>query len=120
MPSMSRTFDRANQLWLREGRTAAALVEYARAAAERPTDPVISFQYAIALRAVDRFAEADEMFRRARRHADELDDERRETLLALLPMETDTEQRTFSRFDPSMLDRDRLADFGDDADWRSI
>jgi hypothetical protein len=120
MSSMSRTFDRANQLWLREGRTAAALVEYARAAAERPTDPVISFQYATALRAVDRFTEAAEMFRRARRHADELDDERRETLLALLPVEADTEQRTYPRFDPSMLDRDRLADLADDADWRSI
>ena len=117
---MSRTFDRANQLWLREGRTAAALDEYARAAAEQPTNPIIALQYAAALRAVDRFADAAEMTARARRYAGELDGEHRDTLLALLPAPHDVEQRTYPQFEPAVLDRDRLAGNPDDTDWRSI
>jgi hypothetical protein len=53
-----RAFAEANRLWFEEGRTARALDAYAEAHRAAPTDPVVAFQYARALWAVDRFDEA--------------------------------------------------------------
>jgi hypothetical protein len=65
-------FARANELWAREGRTARALELYRLAQQAHPRDPVVAFQYARALWAVDRLAEAAAMLAITDAHRDQL------------------------------------------------
>lgn len=119
---MSReVFEQANRLWNREGRTAAALDLYSRAVEELPDDPVVAFQYAVALRAVDRHDEAVRMVDRTRGLADRLGREGAESLLALAErLRRPHPPDRFSEYPPQLLDRDRLTDAGDEMDWRSV
>lgn len=69
---MTGDFARANQLWAREGRTAQALELYRQAQQRNPEDPVMAFQYARALWAVGRLAEAAAMLALTDARRDEL------------------------------------------------
>jgi hypothetical protein len=118
---VSRAFAEGNRLWFDEGRTARALRRYQQAARERPEDAAVAFQYAVALWAVDRFAEAAAMVDRARRLAHRLGEPARETLEIWLPaLEDPSPPRHFPEFPPAELDRDRLSGDQPDRDWRAV
>jgi tetratricopeptide (TPR) repeat protein len=65
-------FAQANQLWVREGRTGRALELYRQAQQHNPDDPVVAFQYARALWAVGRLAEAAALLTISDAHRNEL------------------------------------------------
>jgi hypothetical protein len=118
---VSRAFAQGNRLWFDEGRTARALRWYRQAARERPDDAAVAFQYAVALWAVDRFAEAEAMVDRARHLAHQLSEPARETLEIWLPdLEDPSPPRHFPEFPPEELDRDRLSGDQPDRDWRAM
>jgi hypothetical protein len=68
----ARAFVRANELWFRDGRTAAALRSYDEASRADSDDPVIAFQYARALLATGRDQQAQELVPRIVRGRDRL------------------------------------------------
>jgi tetratricopeptide (TPR) repeat protein len=67
-------FDTANRLWFADGRARAALDEYIASAEAAPTDPVVLFQLARALRAFGHEDEARDALRRAMENAHRLNE----------------------------------------------
>jgi hypothetical protein len=114
------TFGQANRLWFDEGRTRAALLAYEDAHRAAPNDPVIAFQLARALWALDRLVEARAMFDTADAHRDALSEDG----LRMLDYWRDRiGQRPVSdtAYPADMLDRDTLGHaLDDDLDWSAI
>ena len=115
---MTDPFREANRLWFRDGRTARALALYAEAAAASPTDPVVAFQLARALWAVDRFAEARDALARAQAHRNGLSDLGRVALDQWQRLSGHDPDRHHPDLPPDRLDRDRLNDYA--GDWRRV
>lgn len=110
-------FARANQLWADEGRTAQALELYQQAQQQNSDDPVVAFQYARALWAVGRLAEAAAMLAVA--------DAQRSRLspsgAMLLDLWRDRVRRPPPPGPVELLDRDVLERQPDpDRDWREL
>lgn len=115
---MTDAFREANRLWLTEGRTARALALYAEAAAASPTDPVVAFQLARALWAVDRFAEAKDALASAQAHRNKLSDLGQLALDQWQRLSAHDPDRHHLDLPADRLDRDRLHDFA--GDWRRV
>ena len=77
-----RLFLQANQLWFVEGCTNRALTLYQEAVNRNPADPVVLYQFAHALWALERFDEARELLARADQYRDRLSDRGQELLTA--------------------------------------
>jgi len=115
---MSDAFREANRLWFREGRTARALARYTEAAEAAPADPVVAFQLARVLWAVDRFAEARAALAVAQAHRDGLSDLGRLALDQWRRLSAHDPERHFPDLPTPRLDRDHLGDDG--TDWRRV
>ena len=115
---MTGPFQEANRLWFREGRTARALDRYGAAAAVAPMDPVVAFQLARVLWAVDRYAEAREALARAHAHRDGLSNLGRVALDQWQRLSAHDPERHHPDLPPDQLDRDRLGDYA--GDWRRV
>jgi hypothetical protein len=115
-------FERANHLWFREGRTAAAVSAYEEARRAAPADPVVAFQLSRVLWALDRFDEARELAALAEERREELGDAGRRVLDAWRErLAAPPPARLFPELPPGRLDRDWL-DAGPlpDGGWREV
>ena len=115
---MTDAFARANRHWF-DGRIAAALREYEVAHEAAPDDPVVVYQWSVALWAVDRFKEARHAAAVAARHAARLSDIGRIALRQWQQVVERLPERHAPEIPVELLDRDALEERRVD-DWRRV
>ncbi|HEX2093050.1 MAG TPA: tetratricopeptide repeat protein [Longimicrobiaceae bacterium] len=115
-------FREANRLWFHEGRTGRALAAYEAALRAEPTDPVVAFQLARVLSALDRFDEARLLLERAWQHRGALSEAGERALERWRArLRGPPPPRYFPELPPALLDRDRLeADPLRAPDWLTV
>jgi hypothetical protein len=114
-------FTKANRLWFREGRTAAALRAYQEALRAAPADPVVAFQLARVLWSLDRFDEARAALAQAFAHRDALSPVGLTVIESFQRRIQSRPQRYYPEFPPELLDRDRLETGASEvSDWRTV
>jgi Tetratricopeptide repeat len=118
---ISAMFAKANRLWFREGRTAAALAAYEHAVRDSPADPVLAFQFARALWSVDRFDRARVLLDQASVQRRKLSPTGQRVLDHYSAWVEDPPERYFRELPPALLDRDQLEKGQRPVDdWRTI
>jgi hypothetical protein len=118
----SDIFRKANHLWFREGRTAAALRAYEEAFRLMPSDPVVAFQLSRVLWSLDRREEARSALAQAFAQSHALSRAGQRVLESWRRrLDESPPQRYFPELGPADLDRDELEKSSVEVDdWRRV